>query len=61
MKQKYSTKLILTHISGAQLYPVMMRDRNTGKKSYRLSKMGNTKADSIDVTDEEEMIEMVTK
>lgn len=61
MNKLFSTKLRFTHKSGANLYPVMMRDRNTGKQEFRLSKIGNTKADSIFVTDEDEMTKMVTK
>jgi hypothetical protein len=61
VKNIFSDKLVLTHKSGVKLYPAMMKNRNTGKLAFRLSKSGNTKLDSIDIFDEDEMIKKVTK
>lgn len=56
MKNIFSEKLILIHQSGDELYPVRMKNRDTGKIAFRLSKKGNTKLDSIEVEDEALMI-----
>lgn len=61
MNERFSKKLILNHVSGAILFPFRMKNRDTGQIAFRLSKKGNTKADSIEVVDELEMIEKVTK
>jgi hypothetical protein len=61
MSDLISKKLILVHANGANLYPVRMKDRDTGRVAFRLSKRGNTKKDSIEVVDELEMIRKVTK
>ena len=36
-----------------------MKNRDTGKLAFRLSKGGNTKSDSIEIEDESEMIKKV--
>lgn len=56
MKTTLSEKLVLSHSSGVKLYPVRMKNRDTGTVAYRLSKKGNTKPDSIEVVDEDDMI-----
>ncbi len=61
MTIKLSEKLALSHIGGVKLFPVMMKNRDTGTVAYRLSKSGNTKSDSIEVVDENDMILKVTE
>lgn len=59
MNERFSNKLELIHVTGASLYPVKVRNRDTGRIAFRLSKAGNTKNDSIEIEDELEMIEKV--
>lgn len=59
MSEQISRKLELVHISGALLYPVRIKNRDTGRIAFRLSKCGNTKDDSIEVEDEQAMIDKV--
>ncbi len=47
----FYTGLCLIHKSGDKLYPVRIKDRMTGKKSFRVSRGGNTKEDAIEVED----------
>lgn len=58
MNDMLSNKLELEHKSGEKLYPMKMKNRDTGCVAFRLSKRGNTKSDSIEVVDE---LEMITK
>lgn len=61
MSELLCRKLRLIHVEGDTLYPVRMKNRDTGVVAFRLSKKGNTKADSIEVIDEHEMILKVTQ
>lgn len=54
-------KLKLKHSNGDILYPARMVNRDTGRVAFRLSKGGNTKSDSIEIEEEDEMIKLVTK
>ncbi|MBX9900337.1 MAG: hypothetical protein K2Y28_06085 [Burkholderiaceae bacterium] len=49
----------LTHSSGDQLYPVLMKNRSTGVIAYRVSLGGNTKADHIELSDPLEVLRYV--
>jgi hypothetical protein len=60
MSELLYRKLRLNHTEGDVLYPARMKNMDTGRVAFRLSKRGNTKADSIEVTDEQEMIRKVT-
>ncbi len=60
MSEIFCRRLRLYHTSGDLLFPVKMKDRDTGRAAFRLSKEGNKKTDSIEVTDEQEMIRKVT-
>lgn len=51
----FSQLFYLEHRSGDKLYPVRIKNRDTGVVAFRLSKRGNTKKDSIEVTDESVM------
>ena len=59
MSERISRKLELVHSTGALLYPVRMKNRDTGRIAFRLSKQGNTKEDSIEVVGERDMIDKV--
>lgn len=59
MNERITQKLELVHNSGALLYPVRIKSRDTGRIAFRLSKQGNTKDDSIEVEDEQVMIDKV--
>lgn len=61
MSELLCRTLRLTHKEGDVLYPVRMKNKDTGRVAFRLSKAGNTKADSIEVMDEQEMILKVTQ
>lgn len=61
MNDRISKKLVLIHKNGSRLYPVKMKNRDTGHIAFRLSKGGNTKEDSIEIQDELEMINKVIK
>ncbi|ANG63062.1 hypothetical protein A8C75_11650 [Marinobacterium aestuarii] len=60
MSDTLCRRLQLNHIEGDILYPCRMKNQDTGLVAFRLSKGGNTKRDSIEVTDEQEMIRKVT-
>ncbi len=59
IEQMFCTRLKLQHESGDILYPAKMKNRDTGVIAFRLSNRGNTKADSIDIDDEQTMIDLV--
>lgn len=61
MSERISRKLELAHISGALLYPVRIKNQDTGRIAFRLSTQGNTKDDSIEIEDEQIMIYKVLK
>ncbi|MEQ8484340.1 MAG: hypothetical protein RIB46_08245 [Pseudomonadales bacterium] len=52
----------LIHKSGVRLYPVRMKNRDTGRVAYRLSRGGtggNTKEAGVEETDESILIQRV--
>jgi len=59
MENIFCKNLILIHKFGEELYPVKMKNRDTGKQTFRISKSGNTKVDSIEIEDESVMISKV--
>jgi len=61
MKDKYSVRLELTHVTGDKLNPVMIKCSKTGVLGFKLVEIGKDKADAISVIDEKEMMHMVTK
>jgi len=60
MSSNYSLKLELTHISGDKLYPHMMKDKDTGMSSFRVTPPGggNKKEAALQVN-ETEMLDYV--
>lgn len=61
MSDRLCRKLRLIHVCGDVLYPARIKDRETGQVAFRLAKGGNTKDHSIEVQDEDEMIEKVLR
>lgn len=60
MNVRHATTFCLIHSTGTRLYPVQMRNRDTGRSEFRLSKGGNTLADTIAVDDEATALKMVS-
>ena len=60
MSNLFCRKLRLKHVEGDVLYPMRVKDRETEEVAFRVSKGGNTKQDSIPITDEDDMIRKVT-
>jgi hypothetical protein len=59
----FSSAFYLLHESGDRLYPVKMKNQDTGRIAYRVSRGGtggNTKEASLEV-DEAEMVRYVTR
>ncbi len=56
--ERYSRHFCFVLQSGAVLYPVRMRNRDTGRFAFRLSKGGNTKDLGIEVENEDRMTEL---
>lgn len=54
----FSRRVCFEHESGAELYPVRVRRRDTGRVAFRVSNGGNTLEDSMEV-DEAEMLRLV--
>ena len=54
----FSQKFYFEHKSGQRLYPVTMKNRDTGRVAFRVSKLGNLKEDGLEV-DEDEMVQKV--
>lgn len=44
--------------TGAKQIPVRMKNQDTGRVAFRLSKIGNTKSDSIEVEEEAEALRL---
>lgn len=59
LKENQKHVFSLTHSSGDQLYPILMKNRDTGKIAYRVSLGGNTKIDHIELTDPKEVLHHV--
>jgi hypothetical protein len=58
---KICMKLKLFHESGDVLYPVKVKNKDTGVVAFRVSSGGNKKVDSIEVEDEQTMLDYVVK
>jgi hypothetical protein len=58
---KICMKLKLFHESGDVLYPVTMKNIDTGRIAFRVSLGGNKKVDLIEVEDEQSMLDYVLK
>lgn len=56
---RFGYSFYLEHSSGARLYPVRMRNRDTGKLTFRISSRGNTKAEGREIEDESELYRLV--
>lgn len=61
MSDAFCRRFRLIHVCGDVLYPVRIKDRDTGELAFRIAKGGNTKDESISVQNEEEMIEKVLR
>ncbi|MBR9889996.1 MAG: transposase [Oceanospirillales bacterium] len=60
MKQgQFNELFYLQHISGDTLYPITIKNRETGQISYVLSKKGNKRKDALDIFDEAEVKDLV--
>jgi hypothetical protein len=60
-QQRNCMKLKMFHQSGDVLYPVKMKNKDTGLLAFRVSAAGNKKEDSIEVEDEQSMLDYVVK
>jgi hypothetical protein len=58
---KICMKLKLFHESGDVLYPVTIKNIDTGRIPFRVSLGGNKKVDLIEVEDEQNMLDYVLK
>jgi len=54
-------RLKLHHESGDILHPVKVKNKDTGVVAFRVSKGGNTKQDSLEIEDEQSMLDYVLK
>lgn len=54
-KNIFSNAFYLCHSSGDKLYPIKMKNRDTGAVAFRVSLKGNTKTASIEVASDDEM------
>lgn len=62
MDNTFTNLFYFEHVSGGQLYPVKVKNRDTGKVAYRLSAGGvggNKKEVSIEIDSEQQMKKMV--
>jgi hypothetical protein len=60
-EQRNCMKLKMFHESGDVLYPVKVKNIDTGLVAFRVSLGGNKKEDSIEVEDEQSMLDYVVK
>ena len=60
-EQRNCIKLKMFHASGDVLYPVKVKNKDTGLLAFRVSPGGNKKEDSIEVEDEQNMLDYVLK
>ena len=61
-RNAFSELFYLLHETGDKLYPVRMKNRDTGKYAFRVSKGGagaNTKSAGLEIEDEHEMVHYV--
>jgi hypothetical protein len=59
--QRVCMKLKLVHESGDTLYPVRMKNTDTGVVAFRLAPGGNSKQGSIEIEDKQSMLDYVLK
>jgi len=59
LKARYSDDFHFTHSSGDKLYPVRMKNRETGRMAFRLSLGGNKKSDMVEVDNSQDALRMV--
>lgn len=62
MSEVFGKQFCLIHESGAVLYPIRIKNRDTGKVSFRISqggKGGNTKAIGLEEDDESKVLNRV--
>lgn len=62
MENRFSNLFYLEHNDGDRLYPVRMKNRDTGKVAFRVSKggpAGNTKEVGLEIDDEKEVRRLV--
>jgi hypothetical protein len=60
-EQRNCMKLKMFHESGDVLYPVKVKNKDTGLVAFRVSAGGNKKENSIEVEDEQSMLDYVVK
>ncbi len=60
-ESRMSMRLKLLHESGDHLYPVRMKNTQTGKVAFRVSEKGNRLTDCIEVDCEQTMLDYVVK
>jgi hypothetical protein len=60
-EQRNCMKLKMFHASGDLLHPVKVKNKDTGLLAFRVSPGGNKKEDSIEVEDEQSMLDYVVK
>jgi hypothetical protein len=60
-EQRICMKLKMFHQTGDVLYPVKMKNKDTGLVAFRVSPGGNKKVDSIEIEDEQSMLNYVLK
>jgi hypothetical protein len=56
---RYATRLALVLHSGHKVYPVRVKNLDTGATAFRISNGSNKKVDTVEVSDEYRMIQMV--
>lgn len=62
MENRFGSLFYLEHNDGDKLYPIRMRNRDTGKVAFRVSKggtSGNTKDVGLEIDDEAEVRRLV--
>jgi hypothetical protein len=59
MEQKFCTLICMKHESEDLLYPVRIKNRDTGVCAFRVAKSGNSIDDSLEITDEKALIKYV--
>lgn len=60
--ERFAKSFYLLHVNGARLYPVRMKNRDTGRSCFRVSKGGaggNTKDAGREIEDEETLLRLV--
>ena len=60
-ESRMSMRLKLSHVSGDHLYPVRMKNTQTGKVAFRVSEKGNRLTDCIEVDCERTMLDYVVQ